>query len=238
MRTGWILVLATACNIGDDPHEGPEEPALPSATLCADDETVVFSCALAETDIVSLCKTGHAMGIYRGLPDAIEGRFEGPFARTDDAVVYSEGKFTFTLNESGLTVRRGDNIISERPCQGNVTNHLAESVGTVDAALFAQDVWSGAWSDGNNSITFTKQDDGTTRVTGDATWMGRGDVIHTGELDGILQGAGPQRTHRSGIDDGCEVSFSLETKDTMTVGDNKKCGGMNVTFDGSYQRKS
>lgn len=97
--------------------------------------------------------------------------------------------------------------------------------------------WQGDWSDGASDIVM-RLDGGTLRVTGESYWPGPepGEMypsIHIGELDGTIEPVG-QRAHYED-DNLCEVDFTLLGK-YLIAGDNRQCGGVNVSFSGVYRR--
>jgi hypothetical protein len=69
---------------------------------------------------------------------------------------------------------------------------------------------------------------------GYAEWYNAGGVIHIGEISGeaSLVGNSARFVRPS---DGCSLMIEFFT-DKIKVTDNKKCGGLNVTFDGEYPR--
>ena len=97
--------------------------------------------------------------------------------------------------------------------------------------------WAGVWSsEGNPEIRITMTGTGL-HVEGEAIWQGMPSqdgypVIHTGEMQGRIDQLG----NRARFDDGfCEAHFTL-LGDYMIVGDNRGCGGVNVTFTAVYRR--
>jgi len=102
--------------------------------------------------------------------------------------------------------------------------------------------WIGTWTSGSNELTISKgasQDDEVQLlISGEAFWFGRNDNVHTGAIEGVLQGRGDQRwVIGEGIFEGCEVRLQRLESDEVQVEDNLKCGGLNVTFAGDYQKK-
>lgn len=100
--------------------------------------------------------------------------------------------------------------------------------------------WLGGWqgADANPSIRFYK-DTGKLFVTGEAFWPGRAGThdypsIHFGELDGAVSLAGHTGTY--GDDNDCQVRFTI-LGDYLVASDNRRCGGVNVTFSGVYRRE-
>lgn len=99
------------------------------------------------------------------------------------------------------------------------------------------DGWIGSWTDrASADFTIGLSREGP-RVDGNAVWLGAvlpsGDrVIHDGQISGALTIFG----NRAHYDDGyCEVDFTL-LGDFLIAGDNRGCGGVNVTFSSVYTR--
>ena len=98
--------------------------------------------------------------------------------------------------------------------------------------------WQGNWSSEGVSDVRIRLVGGTLQVTGESFWPGPEPTkmypsIHIGELDGTIEPAG-QRAHYSD-DNLCEVEFTL-LGDFLIAGDNRQCGGVNVSFSGVYRR--
>ena len=71
-------------------------------------------------------------------------------------------------------------------------------------------------------------------LKGYAEWYNSSGTIHVGEIEGEASLSGNQATFERSSD-GCTVSIEF-LADKIRVTDNKKCGGMNVTFDGNYPK--
>ncbi len=88
-------------------------------------------------------------------------------------------------------------------------------------------------------ITIKALPDGSVAVKGEALWIGSKDNVHTGTLDGnfALQGA---IIIYSDKDSQCKLTLEFKGETLVVTGDgaNGSCGGMNVTFDGTYKRVS
>jgi hypothetical protein len=97
--------------------------------------------------------------------------------------------------------------------------------------------WLGSWQFYDNSLRIARgRKAGALRVEGDATWQGvNPGNVHVGEVSGEAAPAGNSLSLGDGPDD-CRVTLRL-VGPYLVVGDNKQCGGMNVTFDGVYRRK-
>lgn len=100
------------------------------------------------------------------------------------------------------------------------------------------DDWIGDWHGrGDNMLTITHEGRARLAIEGMAFWPSREPTgrysVHVGELSGRLHHLGP----RGRYDDSnlCEVNFTL-LGDYLLADDNNRCGGMNVSFTGLYQR--
>jgi hypothetical protein len=94
--------------------------------------------------------------------------------------------------------------------------------------------WLGAWQFYGQTLRVSRapQQPGQLHVEGEAFWRGLGDNIHTGEVAADARPAG----HTLALDaEECQVTLRL-VGDYLIVRDNLGCGGVNVTFNGVYQR--
>jgi hypothetical protein len=99
--------------------------------------------------------------------------------------------------------------------------------------------WVGRWSDGGNPTLRIAGRRGVLAITGEAFWPGPepfegGTSPHSGNIRGKLFRTG-NRAHYNV--DGCKIEFTL-LGDTLVVGDNERCGGTNVRFDGVYRHQA
>lgn len=98
--------------------------------------------------------------------------------------------------------------------------------------------WLGEWEFYDNALRLSRaQTAGALRVEGDATWVGANPGnVHVGEVEGEAAPAGG--VLRVGGDDEQDCRLTLRLVGAYLVAsDNKRCGGLNVTFDGVYRRK-
>lgn len=109
----------------------------------------------------------------------------------------------------------------------------APTVGWVRTAdlLAAPDV-VGTWIYHDTEVTVAIGATGIT-VKGLALWHGLGDNVHLGEIDGPLSWDGRALRYDDGA---CVVTFTPVGR-WLSAHDNANCGGMNVRFDGIYQRR-
>jgi hypothetical protein len=85
---------------------------------------------------------------------------------------------------------------------------------------------------GEATVTVKKTGEESIYVSGLATWHGAGEMVNTGDLDGEATVQGNTAIYRKGE---CEATLTFGPA-TLTVEDNLKCGGLNVTFTGEYNR--
>jgi hypothetical protein len=82
--------------------------------------------------------------------------------------------------------------------------------------------------------------DGQVRVQGEALWIGnvKTGSVHNGEVDGTAKLEGDKAYYIASRDDpdSCHFTISFTNRTITVTDDNRKCGGMNVTFEGTYQR--
>lgn len=94
---------------------------------------------------------------------------------------------------------------------------------------------------GDNVISVTRSGNGL-RGEGEAYWPGADppeDQFPGGPNLGAFDSIGRPHSHAvvfTDTDDECSVSAHL-VGDVLVVNDNHQCGGMNVTFDGVYERE-
>ena len=84
------------------------------------------------------------------------------------------------------------------------------------------------------------REDGQLRIQGDAIWVSpaKTDSVHTGDVDGTAKLEGDKAIYVESPDNPDSCRFTLRfTNRTLTVTEeNMNCGGMNVTFEGTYVR--
>ena len=94
-------------------------------------------------------------------------------------------------------------------------------------------LWAGEWEFYENFLK-VRAEAGTLGVEGQAYWHGLGDNVHVGEIAGRVAPEGNALTLE---EDTCRVTLRL-VGPYLVVNDNGQCGGVNVTFDGVYRRKT
>lgn len=97
--------------------------------------------------------------------------------------------------------------------------------------------FTGEWVYGESNLSIGHIGAGALSVKGNAFWKGLGDNIHIGEVD--AQASPTDQLLLVKGDDEYECSMKIRAVgDFLVVTDNKKCGGVNVTFDGVYRKGS
>lgn len=98
--------------------------------------------------------------------------------------------------------------------------------------------WIGRWSDGGNPTLRITGQRGLLGITGDAFWPQRDPVegrpVNSGNIEGKLTLRGNQAQYK---EDECKIDFTL-LGDLLVAGDNERCGGANVRFNGVYRHQS
>ncbi|HEY8562911.1 MAG TPA: hypothetical protein VIL74_21210 [Pyrinomonadaceae bacterium] len=100
--------------------------------------------------------------------------------------------------------------------------------------------WLGEWLFYDNAIVIKQsKTPGLLDVSGDATWKGLGDNVHVGEIDESARPAGDRLNlgENETEEYACKVSMQF-VGNYLVVGDNLRCGGVNVTFSGVYRKKA
>ena len=109
------------------------------------------------------------------------------------------------------------------------------AVATAENAPLAS--WLGAWGFYDSSLRVRRgRRVDVLSVSGAATWQGvNPGNVHVGELSG--RGTPVGNVLKLGEDpEDCQATLRL-VGPYLVVADNKRCGGLNVTFDGVYRRK-
>ena len=97
----------------------------------------------------------------------------------------------------------------------------------------ASAAWIGKWTDATDEIDIDAAGKAI-HASGTATWDGGHGNVNEGSFDAS---ATPAQARASFVDGECTVSTVLVER-YLVVTDNTNCGGMNVRFDGVYQRKA
>jgi hypothetical protein len=83
-------------------------------------------------------------------------------------------------------------------------------------------------------------DNGRLRIQGDALWVNPAKTgsVHTGDVNGTAKLEGDKAIYVESPDnpDSCRFTIWFSNRTITVTDDNMNCGGMNVTFAGTYQR--
>ena len=107
--------------------------------------------------------------------------------------------------------------------------------------------WVGWWTRSTTAdfgdgvlVLTTGATPGSLRVSGRAFWHGRGDTVHSGQVDGEAVPVGNHlhfvEVGPSGETSGCVVDLTLTHQGALQSWDNMQCGGMNVGFRGDWRK--
>lgn len=84
------------------------------------------------------------------------------------------------------------------------------------------------------------RDDGRLRIQGEALRVMNPETgsVHTGDVDGTAKLEGDMAHYLESLDDpdSCHFTIRFTNRSITVTDDNMKCGGMGVTFDGTYER--
>ena len=112
---------------------------------------------------------------------------------------------------------------------------------SVDAAP-PLSAWSGAWADGDNTITL-KRKAGALTIDGAAYWPSANPPAsvapggpNEGELSGTIRPKANVAAYTDGETDGCRATLTL-VGPWLIAADNNQCGGANVSFSSVYRRR-
>ncbi|MEZ4316792.1 MAG: hypothetical protein R3F61_04800 [Myxococcota bacterium] len=228
---------------------------------CKANERNRFTCSVGKGKTASVCEIGGALSYRFGKPGQVEltlprpggdgfaiaRRSTGEDSEIHVASVWNDGhryaivsERTEDQFEGRVVVRKGAEVVVSLPCKGQPTVDFTEIAGRFEGDKAAHTAWIGTWEaeSGEASITITEvpaADEGapaSLHATGEATWHGAGDNVHTGEIDGALASADGAFT----MTEPCSVKLQRMVADTLYVEDDGRCGGMNVTFSGTYFR--
>lgn len=93
--------------------------------------------------------------------------------------------------------------------------------------------WLGTWKFYDQTLVIKKNSqNGFLKVSGEAYWRGLGDNIHIGEVNAVAKPEGNKLVLE---EYSCRVTLRL-IGDFLIARDNFNCGGVNVTFNGVYQK--
>ena len=81
--------------------------------------------------------------------------------------------------------------------------------------------------------------DGRVRIAGESTWVGNAKTgnVNVGSADGVFGIQGGKVLFKMGDGEGsCRFTVSFGAGGLTVTDDNQRCGGLNVTFDGTYRK--
>jgi uncharacterized protein len=92
--------------------------------------------------------------------------------------------------------------------------------------------------DDTANINITELVDGRVHVDGNAIWVGDAETgnVNMGELDGNFQLDAGKIYYSSEETEGCRLTITFAKNALVVAGDNGRCGGLNVSFDGEYRK--
>jgi hypothetical protein len=153
------------------------------------------------------------------------------------------------------------NVTDDPACARFKSQSLVETIGYLPRAALelvpseqaSIEKWDGTWRRDSEAEIVLKSGGDEVTVSGNATWGGsdpervkRG-AVHVGELEGtgrprgrvLAVGYDPDRSafppDGGAAEDGCAAKLELYGR-YLIVGDNGRCGGVNVSFSGVYVR--
>lgn len=224
---------------------------------CTAEERMRFSCPMKGGKILSLCEAPAGLSYRFGAPGALELRipsegYSASFERSrqsrgEDAErvttsAWNDGhRYAVVVDrtedqfEGSLGVRKGAEKLASLTCAGDVAADLTDLDGRFGGDSSTDTAWIGEWS-GMEAELVVEARAGGLHVTGTSTWHGRNPgQIHTGELDGPLKRI--DATHLTYAHEGCELTLTWKSADTLEGKSNTGCGGVNTTFSWEYVRE-
>lgn len=230
-----------------------------SVGLCADGERVRVACEVKGGKQLALCQVQDRL-VYRfGKPGTLELELPAKGGVPIDVARESLGADHERVVASAWNEGHRYAVITERTeDQFDVSVQVRKGAGKPLATLactkqlgidvtaldgFVADPnrtesWIGQWSGGEASFSIVEEGGSLVLKDGEATWHGSNPgQIHTGEAAGPLVRVAPNVLKLTSEGDGCAITFTYERAGTIDATDNKRCGGMNVSFDWTYGRR-
>lgn len=102
-------------------------------------------------------------------------------------------------------------------------------------------VYQGGFDKDTASLSVWLLKDGRIRISGDSTWVGNAKTgnVNVGSADGIAGAQGGKWLFAGGAgEDDCRFTLAFGASALTVTDDNGKCGGLNVSFDGTYRKTS
>ncbi|MDH5654363.1 MAG: hypothetical protein OEZ34_00510 [Spirochaetia bacterium] len=112
---------------------------------------------------------------------------------------------------------------------------LKSDVKLKKTSVSAPDDWTGTWKYYESEINISKTESGRLYIRGTSVWLSSF-TVHTGEFEINEKPVKIKIENAISSPHECGVRLIL-IAGWLVVSDNKKCGGVNVTFDGVYSRK-
>lgn len=223
-------------------------------TLCEDGESPRFACEVKGGRVAALCVAPDG-AVYRfGAPGAVElrvpaagrgavveagHRATGPDAAATVFSLWNDGhRYALAVDrtedafEGRVVVRQGAEALATLPCTGPVSADTTGLPGAFGGDPSSATAWVGTWSGPDGELVI-REAGGGLQVKGQALWHGGGGVVHDGQVEGALARTGATARYAS---EGCELTLERTAPDTLEAKDNLRCGGMNVTFEGTWHR--
>jgi len=100
-------------------------------------------------------------------------------------------------------------------------------------------VYQGRFDKDTATLDVWRLKDGRVRVSGDAVWVGNAKTgnVNVGDVDGVFNPEGNRLLFRNGDDQGnCNFTVTFGNGALTVTEDNGNCGGVNVTFNGTYRK--
>lgn len=225
----WMVMTALA-----------QDPGL----SCGDGERVRVQCTTGKGARLALCQTEKGWA-YRYGTKAVELTHDGAFwttriRRGPDGEVRTVG-FEREGHTYAVVVERVEDQFDVRIDVAKGSKHLATltcselrgaDLTEISLPAPSAESWVGTWKGSTGSLTVSASGDALS-VKGDASWHGGSERVHTGAVEGPLKVDGETLLYAK---DGCELRLGRDGS-RLWATDNLKCGGLNVSFEGPYERE-
>ncbi len=92
--------------------------------------------------------------------------------------------------------------------------------------------------DDSSTITVRELADSQIHLEGNAVWVGNAETgnVTSGILEGSFRLDGNKVHYTDGEEDGCRLTITFSQNALTVDGDNLRCGGLNVDFNGQYRK--
>lgn len=155
-------------------------------------------------------------------------------------------------NQKALKARQQEWLNSERnPCQepgcikDAYLSRLTELRGSVASTAKLsisgeyQRYYRGKPDKDSATLTVRELSDGRVEIKGTAIWIGNEEgAVHDGGIEGTFARQGNQVDYQDPDlnEDSCRLTITFAENALTVTNDNLRCGGLNVTFDGTYRK--